>query len=291
MGMWGRVLAVVFAAVWVLSATAPAHGGDDGLHGDVGGEEQAAESAVSDWTFVVAPYLWITGVQGFVTIDGTTADIDSSVGDTFDLLGSLEAGGAMAHIDIRNDRLGFFVDFAFMAINTTNAFGPNDLGSVRAKVLEYFVEYGATYRFLEYPTSLGPQSPIWVELLAGGRWNRISSELAFARLPSDLKSKIEFMDPIVGGRFVVPFAGSPDTGDFGVMFRGDIGGFGAGSDLSWNLIGALEWDMPWTLAGADLAMLAGYKTYYFRDEQISDGTSTAIALQMGGPMLGLAAVF
>ncbi len=53
-------------------------------------------SAAGGWQFSVAPYVWTSGAQGSATIDGTTVDIDSRVGDTFDLLGSLEAGGGMA---------------------------------------------------------------------------------------------------------------------------------------------------------------------------------------------------
>lgn len=290
---WGRTLALVVAGVVGTSGLAMAAGHEVETSAELTSEASASadEGALGNWEIAVAPYLWITGVQGNVTIDGTSVDVDSTVGDTFDLLGSLEAGGFMTHIDVRNDRLGFFVDFAFMGINTTEAIGPRALGSLRAKILEYFVEYGATWRVLEMPTKDSSDQPLFVELLAGARWNRISSELAFSRLPNDIKSKIEFMDPIVGGRFNVPFYRSETAGGFGVWFRGDIGGFGAGSDLSWNLIGALRWDMPWKLLGGDLGLLAGYKTYYFRDQQVSDGVDSSIALQTGGPIVGLGLLF
>lgn len=251
----------------------------------------AEEPRLGGWRFTLAPYLWLPGVQGRMTIDGETTQIDQTVGDTLDLLGSLEAGGFMSHVEARKDDLGFFVNFEFLGILTTQTIGPRGLGEVRAKLLEYFVEYGASYRVIEVPTSIGPERPIWVELLAGGRWNRISSELAFSRLPQDSKSKIEFMDPIVGGKFLVPFYGNRSAGTFGVRFRGDIGGFGAGSDLSWSLLGGLQWDTPWTIAGGDVSVLLGYKTYYFEIDRDEDDTETSLALQSGGPIVGVAARF
>lgn len=288
MRMMNQMLGAVIAVQLLLAPAA-----DAGSHA----EEQVADASAdedqvtSGWEFNVAPYVWLPGAQGSVTIDGTTVPIDSTVGDTFDLLGSLEAGGAMAHIGVRQDKLGFFVDFQFLAIGTTNAVGPRGLGSVRSKILEYFLEYGASYRVLEHATSIGPNAPISVDLIAGGRWNRITTQLAFSKLDHDLKSKVEFMDPLVGGRFVVPFYGSDDAGDFSIRFRGDIGGFGAGSDLSWSALGALQWHMPWTMGDADMTMIAGYKTYYFRVSQVSDGVDSQLALQSGGPALGLALSF
>ncbi len=276
-------------AVAVIAALTMAGGVATAAEPEAEAEAESGEAAGGGWQFAVTPYLWITGASGKATVGDETVHFEQTVGDTFDLLGSLEAGGLMAHIDARKGDLGVFVDFAFLAINTSSDVGPAGRGSARVKMLEYFVEYGATYRVLEYPTSL--ESPIWVEVLAGGRWNRMSTELAFSRLPNDRKSKIEFMDPLVGGRFGVPFYGSEGVGEFGILARGDIGGFGAGSDLSWSAIGGLRWDMPWTMAGADLSLIAGYKTYYFKTSEETDGVSTSLAVQSGGPAVGLSGSF
>ena len=132
---------------------------------------------------------------------------------------------------------------------------------------------------------------MWFELIAGGRWNRISTEIAFARRDQDSKSKIAFTDPLVGGRFLVPFYASSSMGSFALRFRGDVGGFGIGSDLSWSATGMLEWDMPWTLAGGEVALLAGYKAYSLRKGGVERGNDASLELRSGGPALGLAFSF
>ncbi len=243
-----------------------------------------AEPEESGWQFEVLPYVWLPATRATVAVGDQSATVDVSIGDLLDLVGSLEAGGAMAHVEAQNDDLSLFVDFIFMGVNTTQATGPGGVDT-RVKLLEYFVEWGATYRLFEYPTTIGP--PIWVDALAGARWTRISTEIGREARPRDAKSLVEFVDPVVGGRFHVPFYGSPAVGTLGIAFRGDAAGFGAGSDLSWNLLSAVNWETPWELFSSKVAIRAGYKAYYTDYTQEDDDTTTSMTMQTGGPILGV----
>lgn len=252
----------------------------------------ASEDSVETLAFSATPYLWAPGSKGTVTIGNRSIPVDSSVGDTFDLLGDLDAGGAMVYLEARWRRLALFTDLSFLGINTTDSFGPGQRGSVRTKYLQYLVEYGLAYRILEHPNSLVQGLPIWVDLIAGARWNRITTEFAFARRPRDVKAKTRFTDPLVGARFSAPLWGNDAAGAFVARFRGDVGGFGVGSDLAWNVLAGLEWRPPWQPSGANFSVSMGYRTLYEdRETTTAEGESLAVQIQNGGPFLALAFAF
>ena len=49
---------------------------------------------------------------------------------------------------------------------------------------------------------------------------------------------VDWVDPFIGARVRYAFAPGQQ-----LMMRGDIGGFGAGSDFSWQLLGTWEWQI------------------------------------------------
>jgi len=97
---------------------------------------------------------------------------------------------------------------------------------------------------------------------------------------------VNFVDPFVGGRFAVDFAGAPS-----LLFRADIGGFGAGSQLAWGLLAGLRYETPWELGPARLRAFGAYEVYDFDYESGSGGSRRAIAEAFSGPALGLGAAF
>jgi hypothetical protein len=73
--------------------------------------------------------------------------------------------------------------------------------------------------------------------------------------------------------------------------RADVGGFGAGSDLAWSLLGAFRYDTPWKLGHADVGLTAGYKVYDVDYSAGAGGEERDFHLQMRGPVLGVAFTF
>lgn len=88
------------------------------------------------------------------------------------------------------------------------------------------------------------------EPLAGMRINIANVDISFDPGP-DLKSNSVFLEPLVGGRLSLNLLPNLDLG-----VRGDVSGFGVGTDLSWNLAAGLKWQIArsWTL-------LIGYQIY------------------------------
>jgi hypothetical protein len=253
------------------------------------GASRAEEGAPSPWSFEIAPYVWLPEVGGKIGARGVNADVDVTFGDIFDLLGDGKMFAAGGHFEAKYDRFSLFVD----------AWGgtarPSDSGvTVGQRVqrtgsydltLNYsFVEFGGAYRVLQWPLN-GPGRPIRIDLLAGGRFMYFYQSITLQGdrgKPSRYANATStWVDPFVGGRFAVPVWDEID-----VVFRGDIGGFGAGSQLAWNVIGGFEYRLPWEPGGAQTSLAAVYKAFDF-DYQASGRDQVIAALDFRGPALGL----
>ena len=81
------------------------------------------------------------------------------------------------------------------------------------------------------------------------------------------------------------------TDAWSLLFRGDIGGFGAGSQLAWSLLAGFRYETPWSVGPARLNAFAAYKVYDFDYESGSGSARRAIAEEYRGPALGLGAAF
>lgn len=253
--------------------------------------EEVGEPEPPSWSFLIVPYLWLPTVHGSASIETEAGGSGGGgrLGAAVDLNSSSTLGGGMLRLEAQRDELGLFVDGSVMGMNTAHETQGGRI-SVDSKILAYLVEYGATYRLLDLAGN-PEERPITVDALVGARWNRLTVDLSAPGPILDREWKVEFLDPIVGGRFAVPLVGSKGWGDFGIAFRGDIGGFGAGSELAWNIVSGLRWDMPWKVFSADLLALAGYRAYYVRANIESGAEDTALAVQTGGPVLGIGVAF
>lgn len=263
------------------------------------------------WTFEVDPYLWIPVVQGTLSADGRTARVDVGFDDIFDLIGddlSLLAG--MAHVEAHHGRFSGFLDFTGIKVDTDESATLEKVEStqfpgisttaidtkVQLKQDQIFFEFGAAYRVLTLPLPARTR-PFTLEALVGGRymyyWTSISAKAstsivglpggpqAVERAVSTHKT-IDWVDPFIGTRFGVPL-----TDDIELGGRGDIGGFGAGSDLAWSLVGDLRYALPWHPFDSTSWLTLGYKVLAFDYE---DG-GNRLDFQYRGPAAGLRFVF
>jgi hypothetical protein len=64
--------------------------------------------------------------------------------------------------------------------------------------------------------------------------------------------------------------------------RGDIGGFGIGSDITWNLVGMVDFK-PWKHVG----LFGGYRALYQDYSTGSGSNKFKFDATMHGPLLGL----
>lgn len=184
----------------------------------VAASPQSAQGAGADeWEFVLAPYLFLAPLDGEVSRAGLAADVDVSVGTALD---NLEFAGA-ARFEARKDRWAGLFDFFYMGEGGQGNLPQGQQLDVDVDLLTF--ESALSYRFGEPDRAF--------ELLAGIRYTRQDFE---ARIVGDTVPRRRFtpawVDPIFGGRFTAELSER-------ILFRlrGDIGGFGVGSDFTWNL--------------------------------------------------------
>ena len=90
-------------------------------------------------------------------------------------------------------------------------------------------------------------------------------------------------DPLIGVRWEVPVLDR-----LSLDFRGDIGGFGASSDLIWGLVSDVKYWLPWTPWALQPWFAIGYRAVAFNRDFAG---SNNIDLQFRGPTRGAGFVF
>jgi hypothetical protein len=263
------------------------------------------------WEFEFVPYMWLPAMHGTVGAAGRTVQLDVGYMDMLDLIGDhFSAIAGMAHFEARHDRFAGFIDFTGMKVDTNDSASLEGIDSkdfpgvsttridtkVHFKQDTIFFEFGAAFRLLELAMPKR-ERPFTLEALAGGRymyyWTSVSAEASTKitglphgsqaeRRAASAHATIDWVDPFIGGRFAVPL-----TNDIEFSFRGDIGGFGAGSDLAWSLVSGCKYDVPWHPFGARTWFAAGYKVLAFD----YDTGNAQLDFQYRGPTVGLGFVF
>ena len=104
----------------------------------------------------------------------------------------------------------------------------------------------------------------------------ISGDRAIARSGS-----VDWVDPVVGGRIRYNLAPGQDF-----ILRGDVGGFGVGSQFSWNALAAYSFVFA-KRDGVTYSGLLGYRALSADYEQGSGRTKYVYDVVMHGPVTGL----
>jgi hypothetical protein len=121
----------------------------------------------------------------------------------------------------------------------------------------------------------------FVEVLAGVRFNDLSGSMTVVD-PVRMGSGSEYwFDPIVGARFWIPI-----TDSFFAAFRTDIGGFGVGSDLTYQLAGYLVYK-----TSGSLSFIGGWRYFNIDYENGSGSDYFLYDMEIQGPALGLSWAF
>lgn len=115
------------------------------------------------------------------------------------------------------------------------------------------------------------------DAILGLRGYSMNPEVSLLRGPTLFDQTQDWLDPFVGGRWIWRFAE-----DWSVVARGDIGGFGIGSDFAWQGLGLVEWQ-PFE----NVSFLAGYRALDINYEDGSGNDYFNFDATIHGPMLGV----
>lgn len=183
------------------------------------GAPNTSPAGDSPWSFSSTLYVLAAGMTGDVGIGPIDADLDV---DFSEIWSNLEFG-AMGSMRIGYDRWSLNTDVIYMGLGATK-------NGFNADLDQWVVEPTIAYQVSKN-----------IELLAGTRYNNLSGEvhgpgtLPTPRLRTGTQ---DWWDPIIGARLHFPFARK-----FSFDVRGDVGGFGAGSDLTWQAFPFLTWQI------------------------------------------------
>jgi hypothetical protein len=240
-------------------------------------DQKPDPAAQSGWQFNVVGFAWLPSVTGSVTVRGHEAQDNASFTDIVEKSDSILA--FMSHVEAQKDRFGLFVEPIWMRLG----FGSKADALISNLTTEItYVEFGGFYRALEGVA--GPANRHWfIDALAGGRYTNlsVSASLNDGSSPSQSKS---WVDPFIGARVRLEMT---PTWDF--QLRGDIGGFGAGSQFSWNLVALIGHRFP--LFGTSAEAIVGFKAL---DQDYQTGSGNRACRWnniLWGPVLGLSATF
>jgi hypothetical protein len=231
-------------------------------------EDDTASHATSEAHWVIAPYLWMYGMDGSVSLGGTTADFDVGFDEILENLDFALQG----HVEYWNGPRGFFFDGQYGELSAEGSAGPIDLEVENSITL---IEAGFITQLHEREVGADGGRHVRFDGFVGARYYDLDLEVDFA--PPALATadgEKDWVDLIVGARGVWDL-----TRQLALTVRGDIGGFGieGSSDLAWQTEALLGWRLsPVT------TLAAGYRLLDIDYDRGDFAFDTAIT----GPVIG-----
>jgi hypothetical protein len=254
----------------------------------------------SGWSYRFVPYGWLTSMNGTQTVRGRSVKVDASFADIVEKSDTLVA--LMGDFEARNGPLAVYGDLVWSKIGfsgsglRTRAPAPGISGTLGASLgldIEMAIaEVGVAYE-------LGRFGPLSFDVVGGARyWYQkadLSFDIAGALNIGDLEvfggraiarsGSVDWLDPIVGARLRYTVAPGHE-----LFLRGDIGGFGVGSQFSWQAIGGYAFDFA-TWRGVTFGGILGYRALYVDYERGFGRTRYEFDMLQHGPILGVSMRF
>ncbi|NJL98102.1 MAG: hypothetical protein HC818_06860 [Synechococcaceae cyanobacterium RM1_1_27] len=219
------------------------------------------QSQEGEWAVQLTPYVWGTALSGEVRplVGSPKLEFDESFSD---VLENLDGAFFLTGLARRN-RLILFGDLSWSSSSQSGLVGPGVPAS--GQIRQTWVTLAGGYRVADGPGAT-------LDLLLGARaWNTNAS-VSIPVLGLSAESTFSFTDPLLMARYNLRFAPS-----WSALFYGDIGGFGVGSEESFQAVGTLNYQVS-----DQFYLSVGYR-YLTLDYQ-SDGRE--LDLQISGPIVG-----
>lgn len=236
---------------------------------------QAAGSAASKasgddgWHIDVSPYLWFPGVHGTVGAAGRELSVHASAGD---LLSNFRFG-LMGAVELRRKRLLIPLDMMWVRLGDDKPL-PLEEGVVTAnmKAQEFILTPKIGIRLLD-------EEKIKIDGLTGFRYWHLGESLNFnpSELGLSFSRSQNWVDPLVGGRIQIALA--PKVV---INILGDVGGWGVGSQLDYQVVGALGYKIKptWTLQAGYRYMGVDYRSGGFLFDVIMPGVFFGLTINL-----------
>ena len=296
-----RVL-LVCALASVLARTGPALSG--GLYDDA-----SQNNSPDQWQFSFTPYGWATSINGDVTARGYKAHVNEDFIEIIEKSNSMLAW--MSYFEARKGRFALFTDLVWADLGFPGRFditrSPlrgfdratlNVQGRAQLDYQQTIIQSGIAYEIARWQGAQGGFTAL--DLMGSARyWNqdvdlslRLTGTLTvdFAELGLKLQrsrnvaiarsSQLEWVDPVVGARIRHQMASGSD-----VALLADFGGFGAGSEFSWQLVGTYGFDV--NCFGTPFRTVVGYRALAVDFSEKGRHGTNALDVVQHGPIMGV----
>jgi hypothetical protein len=218
-------------------------------------------SADKNWHFEITPYLWFAGVNGDMTLGPHEINFNVPFKDIFNNL----KFGVMATEEIRKGRIVFLSDQVYMKV-----------GAQKVKAVAGFpreLTINATNNTFYWDNEIGYRGVATdrfnLDALAGIQYWYVDTSLSANPPLTDnggLSKSVSFVNPVLGMRAQVKIYKG-----LGGFVKGDIGGYGVGSDLTGQALAGIGF--PLKKIGLDF----GYRRLYLN--QTHERLSQQITMQ------------
>lgn len=262
----------------------------------------------NDWSYRFTSYTWLTGINGHQTVKGRTVDIDASFidlaehakfpKDLFAIGGYFEARKGLVSLfsDIFYSKVG--VGGGSVRSRGTDSLGASVGASLGVKFEMVTAQLAAAYEMAKWGgANAGNYTAL--DLYGGTRiwWQQLDVDLSLTGTVNvgDLtvvngraiarSGDVSWVDPLIGLRLRHQIAPGKEF-----VFNADIGGFGAGSKISWQLAGTYNWDFAVTKETVWSGII-GYKALYVDYTQGTGTSRYEFNVLQYGPVLGVTAKF
>lgn len=253
-----------------------------------------------EWSFRFVPYGWLTSLNGTQTVRGRSTKVDASFIDIVENSDTLVA--LMGTVEARRGPFALYGDLVWTKVGVEG-------GNIRSRTplpgvtttVERSLNLDIEMAILEVGASyeVARSGPLAIDVLGGARyWHQeagLSFEVARTIDIGDLElaggralarsGSVDWFDPVIGAR--VRYAVAPGHELF---LRGDIGGFGIGSDFSWQVVGGYGFDFG-TYHGITFSGVIGYRALSVDYAEGEGRRRYEFDMLQHGPMLGISARF
>lgn len=221
----------------------------------------SAEDANNPWRFDASLNLFLAGMSGDVTAKGVPTHVDASFDQIFN---HLEAGAA-GRFTLGYQKWFLSTEFSYLKLSAPTPIADAELD-------QWLVEPSIGYDVCQYAS-----------FFAGGRYNNIAGNVTFSGPTGRIATGTQdWWDPIVGANLSLPLRNHK------LSFDGhfDVGGFGAGSDITWQAYPYLNWRFAkWG------SVQVGYRWLATDYESGSGPNKFRYDVVLQGPQIGLTAHF
>lgn len=239
--------------------------------------QTATAAPGSGWTFDFTPYIWGAGMSGDVQGGALPAiGVDMSFSDILD---NLDAG-LMGAFEARKGRWGILLDAIYMKLEdsgTASRTGPGPIGATATASANLELKQTMFAAAVAYRAQEG-SAPI--DVIGGLRYSKIEADATingsfFAQAGTVARSaEKDWVDPYIGVRALYPVANH-----WTLVSYVDIGGFGVGSDFTWQAVVGANYEFSKTFAAK-----FGYRYLsvdYDKDGFVYDMANSGLYLGLG----------